>query len=180
MVQIQEATRTDRLLRALKAAAGDHGPAALSIAGTPEDEVIAHASLSAGIAIEIFAEPAIAASPAGAALIERIRRRHGYEVRIYTPEIAAAQNTDWYGFGVADPLKLALLGKGAWITGLRQDASSRHTVPAYEYDALHGVLKFNPLAQWSDRDVHEYLCDHALETGRPAPAAETVINRIAA
>ena len=180
MVQIQEATRTDMLLRTLKAAARDHGPAAFSLTGLAEDRVIAHAILSAGLNIEIFAGAAAATDPACVACIDAIRGRYGYEVRVYTPEIAASRYADSYGFDVADPLKLALLGKSAWITGLRRDPASRHTVPPYEYDAAHGLLKFNPLAEWSEANVQEYVSGHALESERPALLAEPSINRIAA
>jgi phosphoadenosine phosphosulfate reductase len=179
MVQIQEATRTDILLRTLKAAARDHGPAAFYVEGSAEDAVIAHAILSAGVGIELFTVPAAAVSSECSALVERIRARYGYEVRVYGPEIAATQYADWYGFGVADPLKLALLGKNAWISGLRQTPGSRHTVPPFEYDAAHGVLKFNPLADWTERDVQEYRSEHGLHA-LAVPASEPAINRIAA
>src|SRR3954466_6084118 len=146
MVQIQEASRTDMLVRTLKAAAGDHGPAAFYVEGTAEDAVIAHAILSARVDIELFTVAAVATSSACAAFIESIRSRYGYEIRVYTPEVAASQYAGLCGFGVADPFKLALLGKRAGIAGRRRDAGSRHTVAPYEYDAAHGLLKFNPLA----------------------------------
>ncbi len=179
MVQIQEATRTDLLLRTLRAAAGDHGPAAFYVEGSAEDLVIAHAILDARLDIELFTVPAVATAPACSALIERIGEQYGYEIRVYSPEIAASQYADWYGFGVSDPLKLALLGKSAWIAGLRQNTGSRHTVPPYEYDAIHGLLKFNPLAAWTERNVQEYLSEHGLQP-LPNTASGPVINRIAA
>ena len=48
----------------------------------------------------------------------------------------------------------ALVGKKAWITAARGDAP--RPLPAYEYDATHGLLRFNPLAEWSEAEVDAY------------------------
>ena len=58
----------------------------------------------------------------------------------------------------------------AWISGQRRDqASTRSSVPVVEVDVARGKLKFNPLAEWSQRDVAAYkarykLPDHPLTT----------------
>jgi len=57
-----------------------------------------------------------------------------------------------------EPLARALMGKGAWITGLRREqATSRASVSEVAHDADHGIAKFNPLADWSEGEVWEYL-----------------------
>lgn len=57
-----------------------------------------------------------------------------------------------------EPLKRALKGKAAWITGLRRAQSvTRHDLPESEFDADHGIEKFNPLAAWSEAEVWAYL-----------------------
>src|SRR3990172_8576628 len=44
-----------------------------------------------------------------------------------------------------EPLKRALAGKRAWITGLRREQSAtRQDVPPREWDGEHGVAKGNP------------------------------------
>ena len=60
-----------------------------------------------------------------------------------------------------EPLRRALAGKRAWITGLRaQQAATREGLPVREYDEGNGLEKFNPLADWSEREVWAYLAQN--------------------
>jgi len=57
-----------------------------------------------------------------------------------------------------EPLVRALAGKRAWITGLRRAQSlTRASLPLQEHDAANGLEKFNPLADWQEREVRAYL-----------------------
>ena len=57
-----------------------------------------------------------------------------------------------------EPLQRALAGKKAWITGLRaQQATTRSGLPTREYDAGNKLEKFNPLADWSEKEVWTYI-----------------------
>ena len=57
-----------------------------------------------------------------------------------------------------EPLARALAGHRAWITGLRREQSEeRATIAAEQFDALHGIPKFNPLVDWTTADVWSYL-----------------------
>jgi phosphoadenosine phosphosulfate reductase len=57
-----------------------------------------------------------------------------------------------------EPLGRALAGKRAWITGLRRNqAATRTSLPLQERDVAHGLEKFNPLAEWQEREVWAYL-----------------------
>lgn len=57
-----------------------------------------------------------------------------------------------------EPLRRALAGKRAWITGLRRAQSlTRANLPLQEYDAVHGLEKFNLLADWHEQEVWAYL-----------------------
>jgi phosphoadenosine phosphosulfate reductase len=57
-----------------------------------------------------------------------------------------------------EPLGRALKGKTAWITGLRREqAVTRRELPEREFDAAHGIEKFNPLAAWSQAEVWAYI-----------------------
>ncbi|MEJ0020770.1 MAG: phosphoadenylyl-sulfate reductase [Acetobacteraceae bacterium] len=52
------------------------------------------------------------------------------------------------------PLERALRGTAAWITGLRADQSTaRQDVAFVAYDATRGLLKANPLADWTRERV---------------------------
>lgn len=56
------------------------------------------------------------------------------------------------------PLKSYLSDKKAWITGVRkQQAESRNQTKIFEWDPLNEVLKINPLAEWTSREVWDYL-----------------------
>ena len=56
------------------------------------------------------------------------------------------------------PLKRALKGLDIWVTGLRASQSvTRVNMNAFEYDAGNKVIKFNPLINWSEEDVWEYI-----------------------
>ncbi|MEQ1915653.1 MAG: phosphoadenylyl-sulfate reductase [Gallionella sp.] len=56
------------------------------------------------------------------------------------------------------PLKRALQGKKAWLTGMRRDqAVTRGGLAVSSFDADHGLQKFNPLLDWSNAEVWEYL-----------------------
>ena len=62
-----------------------------------------------------------------------------------------------------DPLKRALAGKKAWITGLRAAQSpTRDGLARREMDAVHGLVKLNPLADWSEAEVWAYIHLHGL------------------
>lgn len=57
-----------------------------------------------------------------------------------------------------EPLKRALAGKRAWITGLRREqAPGRQAVAECAFDDDYGLQKFNPLADWTNAEVWAYL-----------------------
>ena len=67
-----------------------------------------------------------------------------------------------------EPLRRKLAGLDAWITGQRQDQSvTRGSVPLREEDTVFGgptadadrggLIKFNPLSEWSSADVWAYI-----------------------
>jgi len=57
-----------------------------------------------------------------------------------------------------EPLKKLLVGKDAWVTGLRRGQSeSREWLAEEAFDSSYGIIKFNPLTAWSEDDVWRYL-----------------------
>ncbi|MBL8309673.1 MAG: phosphoadenylyl-sulfate reductase [Burkholderiales bacterium] len=57
-----------------------------------------------------------------------------------------------------EPLRTALAGKRAWVTGLRRAQSAgRANVPRQERDVGFGLEKFNPLADWSDEALWFFI-----------------------
>ena len=64
------------------------------------------------------------------------------------------------GIRKMEPLARALAGKSAWITGLRREQSgARAEVPLVDTSeqAPKGLIKFNPLANWTWGDVWHYI-----------------------
>jgi phosphoadenosine phosphosulfate reductase len=63
-----------------------------------------------------------------------------------------------------EPLARALGGLRAWVTGLRRDeASTRSNLAVVEVDEAHGgIMKINPLAAWTDKQVRDYTIRHRL------------------
>jgi phosphoadenosine phosphosulfate reductase len=64
-----------------------------------------------------------------------------------------------------EPLKRAVAGRSAWITGLKRcDAPTRAAAPIVSWDEAFGLVKINPMATWSDEDIASYERDHELLT----------------
>jgi len=56
------------------------------------------------------------------------------------------------------PLNRALAGRSAWITGLRRAQSvTRTDLHRVEWDAAHGLVKLNPLLDWTLDEVRSAL-----------------------
>lgn len=61
------------------------------------------------------------------------------------------------------PLQRALAGKTAWVTGIRREQSPyRATMPRAEWDDAHGLIKVNPLLDWSLANVWDYVKSHGI------------------
>lgn len=55
-------------------------------------------------------------------------------------------------------LHRAIEGKEVWITGLRREQSvTRTDLQAVDYDPNNDVIKVNPLIEWSEEDVWNYI-----------------------
>ncbi|WLT31195.1 phosphoadenylyl-sulfate reductase [Geothrix sp. PMB-07] len=67
-----------------------------------------------------------------------------------------------------EPLSRALTGADAWITGLRSDqAPTRTGLERFEIDNAHGgILKINPLADWSLEQTWAHVRQHEVPYNR--------------
>jgi phosphoadenosine phosphosulfate reductase len=60
-----------------------------------------------------------------------------------------------------EPMKRALRGFDAWITGLRRDETEfRRNIKVVE--RFDGIVKVNPLALWTEKDVWRYIFENNL------------------
>lgn len=92
-------------------------------------------------------------------------------VRVYRPELSHEQQATQYGSGLwmrdpdlcceirkIAPNRVALAGKNAWVSGLRRDQSeSRSDTPIASWNSKFGVVKLNPLANWTEQQTWNYI-----------------------
>ena len=61
------------------------------------------------------------------------------------------------------PLMKALAGATGWLTGLRREqAASRKAVPFAEFDSGTGLIKLNPIADWTLAELEAYIAKNAI------------------
>lgn len=118
-------------------------------------------------------------------VMDRIRRKYGVEIISYFPDAAKvealerqkgfysfresiANRKECCGIRKVEPLKRALKGLDAWITGLRREQSvTRGAVKKVEIDpTLGGIIKINPLADWTNEQVWAYIKKNSVPTNK--------------
>jgi phosphoadenosine phosphosulfate reductase len=74
-----------------------------------------------------------------------------------------------------EPLERALGRYDAWFTGVRRDETTdRREARPVEWDGRREMVKVNPIVSWAQKQVDEYIADHAilvnplLEDGYPS------------
>lgn len=66
-----------------------------------------------------------------------------------------------------EPLLETLAGLKAWVTAIRRDQSpARARAGIVERDKKFGLIKINPLAAWSSKDVWNYIVKHDVPYNR--------------
>ncbi len=99
--------------------------------------------------------------------VEAIRSRYNLNLTVTKPVEGAEQwpcgSAQCCEFRKVRPLKQALAGKDAWVTGLKRvDAHTRRSAPIVAYDDSWGMVKINPLATWTEQDIASYGADHGI------------------
>ena len=111
-------------------------------------------------------------------LMQEVRQRYSVPLAIYFPdrvlieEYVAQSGINGFYDSVelrkgcchirkVEPLKRALNGKRAWLTGMRRDqAVTRGSLEVSSFDVDHGLEKINPLLDWTNAEVWEYIKQH--------------------
>lgn len=97
--------------------------------------------------------------------VERVRRHYGLNLRMMTvghhaDELWKVDPENCCSAVKVGQLDRALAGKAAWMSGLRRtETNIRAKAPIVARD-LRGLVKVNPIATWTDLDVHGYVQDH--------------------
>jgi phosphoadenosine phosphosulfate reductase len=156
----------------------EYSPATFANSFGAEDMVLTDLIAKHCRGIEIFSLDTGRLPPETYQLMQRTTEHYRRKIRVYFPEAAAvesyvrvngingfydsvSQRQDCCHVRKVEPLKRALAGKKAWITGLRRDqAVTRQNLGESEFDADHGLQKFNPLIDWSQLDVWAYISAH--------------------
>jgi phosphoadenosine phosphosulfate reductase len=86
--------------------------------------------------------------------VQAMVREHGLNLFYHSVELRKM----CCGVRKMEPLKRALAGLDAWITGLRREQSvTRTALHKIEWDEGNQLLKVNPLADWTHDDVWKYI-----------------------
>lgn len=181
----------------------DFTPAVFASSLAAEDMVLTDLILKARLPIAIFSLETGRLHAETLAMLERVRQAYGYDIALYRPQreeverYVADHGINAFYDSVelrkeccrirkVEPLERALAGKRAWITGQRRaQSSTRAELAVQQDDPAHGMQKFNPLADWSEQDVWDYLRQHDVpynplhERGYPSIGCEPCTRAIA-
>jgi phosphoadenosine phosphosulfate reductase len=164
----------------LERIAADFTPAVFASSLAAEDMVLTDLILRAKLPIGIFTLQTGRLHAETLSMIDRIRETYSYEVAQHKPDPQAVEayvnqnglnafydsvdlRKECCRIRKVEPLKRALEGKKAWITGQRRaQSTTRAELHIQERDEGHGLEKFNPLADWSETDVWRYIRDNGV------------------
>lgn len=170
-VQAREAAT----LAALQDALARYQPAVFASSFGAEDMVLLDLIARHRLPAEVFTLDTGRLPEATHTLMAEARQRYGLPVRVFTPDAAELEafvnqhgNNAFYNsvelrkqccaIRKLSGLHRALAGKALWITGLRREQSvTRADTPLLAHDDSHGLMKLNPLVDWSENDVWHYL-----------------------
>lgn len=156
----------------------DYCPAVFANSFGAEDMVLTDLISKQHRGIEIFTLDTGRLPAETYALMQKTREHYAIDITPYFPrheEIEAyMQQNGPNGFYASvdlrkqccairkiEPLRRALAGKQAWITGLRREqAPTRKDLTEMEWDADNQMRKFNPLIDWTHDDVWNYIREH--------------------
>lgn len=109
-------------------------------------------------------------------LMDRIEEKYGITIeRVYSMLSPEAQEqahgaTLWThdpdlccNLRKVEPLRRKLTELSAWITSIRRDqTSARSTARRVEWDSKFGLVKVNPIVDWTSKQVWRYIHDHGV------------------
>ncbi|MFQ5915661.1 MAG: phosphoadenylyl-sulfate reductase [Nitrospinota bacterium] len=83
------------------------------------------------------------------------------QAKVHGPELYARQPDLCCHLRKVLPMRQALEGLSAWITAIRRHQSpTRAGTGIVEYDTKFNLVKVNPLANWTEREVWSYIREH--------------------
>ena len=154
---------------------------AIAFSGAEDVALIDMASRS-GLRYSVFCLDTGRLHPETYRFIDKVRAHYGVDIALMSPQAEPLQafvrkkglfsfyedgHSECCGVRKVEPLKRALGGYRAWVTGQRRDQSpTRAEVPVLQADNNAGkpgsgvLVKCNPLANWSSAQVWGYIREH--------------------
>jgi len=160
--------------------ASEHGPAVFASSLAAEDMVLTDLILKSKLGIAIFSLETGRLHKETLAMVDKVKERYGYDIALYKPQPEAidayvSQNglnafydsiemrKECCRIRKVEPLGRALAGNKSWVTGQRRaQSATRTSLMVEEDDPAHLMTKFNPLADWSEEDVWNYIRDNGV------------------
>jgi len=160
--------------------ASEFSPAVFASSLAAEDMVLTDLILKGQYDIGIFSLETGRLHKETLAMLDKVKEHYGYEIAVFKPQQDAVDSyvvqnglnafydsvemrKECCRIRKVEPLGRALLGKKAWVTGQRRaQAATRGSLLVEEDDAAHFMTKFNPLADWSEEDVWNYIRDNGV------------------
>ncbi len=107
-------------------------------------------------------------------LMDRIEAKYGIEIEKVYSMLSPEEQERNHGAALwsrdpdqccslrkVEPLRRKLGELGAWITSIRRDQTSvRSSARRVEWDAKFGLVKVNPIIDWTSKQVWRYIHDH--------------------
>ncbi|MEE2960396.1 MAG: phosphoadenylyl-sulfate reductase [Myxococcota bacterium] len=145
---------------------------ALGIEGCVLVDMIARGNL----AIDIFTVDTGLFFPETYALWEKLEKQYKLKIGAARSNVSLERQAELHGPRLYDrapnqccqlrkilPLEKELKGFDAWITSLRRSQSrTRAHSPILAYDRRYEIYKLNPLANWSEESVTDYIKSHGV------------------
>ena len=142
--------------------------------GGPTGMVLVDMVSQLGLDISVFYLDTDYLFPETHRLVKATRERYNIEPMAYRPRWSVDAQAAEFGprlwetdpdlccaLRKVEPNGRALEGKRAWITGLRRDqTSSRSETQAVEWDTKFEIIKINPLVNWTEQQVWDYIRDN--------------------
>ena len=170
--QLVESWSPRDLLRWSFAAFGDH--VAIASAFGAEGMVLIDIAARLNPQVRVLTLDTEFLFPETYALMERVEQRYGVAIErvksAFTPEAQELEHGTalWSrdpdaccSLRKIEPLRRKLSGLQAWMTSIRRDQTAvRASARKVEWDAKFHLVKINPLADWTSKQVWRYIHDH--------------------
>jgi phosphoadenosine phosphosulfate reductase len=177
LIDLEQQLQQQSPQKIIKYALAQFNKVAISFSGA-EDVVLIEMARNYRPDIPVFCLDTGRLHPETYRYIEKVRKHYGMTIDVISPDgdavrqlVSAKGLFSFYeddhkeccGIRKIEPLRKKLAEVDAWITGQRKDQSpTRAEIPVIQDDKIFArakstLTKFNPLANWSSKEVWDYI-----------------------